>query len=253
LYSQIGNNRSFIADAKTFLGIQELYNGNTTDASADLVWVQENRQVDVMDYTLATYELSQLYRSPSAPPPPPTNQPPDVNQIIQQAQQGIPLTVDEVKILGQAHLSDDYIIGLIHQSHASYTLDATQVLQLTQAGISQSVINFMLATAQGGPSAQGGAPTQAGSLKVTTLLTGISISNQPKVGVGSGGQWQVDGGPWQTSGTILTGISVGRHVVSYSNVQGFITPGNQTVSIRANQTTSAVGTYFGIRLHFFGN
>lgn len=250
LYSQIGNNRSLVIDAKTFLGVQELYNGNTSAASADFAWVEENRQVDVMDYTLAAYELSHLSESPLPEPPLPpqnTNQPPGISPIIQQAQQGLPLTVDQVIALAHANLSDDFIKGLISQSHAYYRLDAAQILDLAHAGVSQSVISFMLAVPPGGAS------VQTGALKVTTTLTGISISTQPKFGTGSGGQWRVDDGPWQNSGMTLTGISVGKHIISFSDVQGFATPREQTVTIRANQTTSTTGIYFGIKLHPFGN
>jgi len=75
---------------------------------------------------------------------------------------------------------------------------------------------------------------QTGSLQVTIT---------PAEAVSAGAQWQVDGGSWHTSGDIQSGLSVGTHMVSFSDVSGWITPGNQNVTIFYNQTTNASGNY----------
>jgi hypothetical protein len=74
--------------------------------------------------------------------------------------------------------------------------------------------------------------TQTGSLEVTL--------NAP------GAQWAVDGGTLQSSGATVSGLSVGSHTVSYSDVSGWATPASQTISVSANQTTSVTGTYVAI-------
>jgi hypothetical protein len=60
------------------------------------------------------------------------------------------------------------------------------------------------------------------------------------------GQWAVDDGTWQSSGAMVSGLSIGTHTVSFSAVSGWTTPASKTISIAANQTTSASGTYVAI-------
>jgi hypothetical protein len=78
----------------------------------------------------------------------------------------------------------------------------------------------------------------------------LQITINPVAAVTAGAQWQVDGGPWQISGTTIAGVSVGSHTVSFSSINGWITPTNQTVTINPNQTTQVTGIYallsFGI-------
>lgn len=68
----------------------------------------------------------------------------------------------------------------------------------------------------------------AGSLQVTLSPTGA---------------WQVDGGAWYNSGTVLGNISVGTHTVSFQPQSGLITPAPATVSISQFQTNFLTGTY----------
>src|ERR1019366_7103385 len=76
---------------------------------------------------------------------------------------------------------------------------------------------------------------QTGSLQVTLSPAGA---------VSAGAQWQVDGGAWQSSGATVSGLAVGSgHTLAFKTVSGWTTPGNQTPTIIANQTTTATGTY----------
>jgi hypothetical protein len=61
-----------------------------------------------------------------------------------------------------------------------------------------------------------------------------------------GAQWSVDSGDFQTNGAIITGLSVGSHTVSFSSVDGWISPTNQTVAIAFEQTNAITGTYVAI-------
>jgi hypothetical protein len=78
------------------------------------------------------------------------------------------------------------------------------------------------------------APSPNGSLQVTILPTGA---------VTSGAQWQVDGGLFQPSGAAVVGLSVGSHTVSFTTVSGWSPPGNELVSVDADVTNTATGTY----------
>jgi hypothetical protein len=75
---------------------------------------------------------------------------------------------------------------------------------------------------------------ETGSLKVII---------SPNEVVSAGAQWNVAGGEWKNSGTTISGLIVGNHVVSFKDISGWSTPSNKTVSISSNQTTSTTGTY----------
>jgi hypothetical protein len=75
---------------------------------------------------------------------------------------------------------------------------------------------------------------QTGSLKVTIT---------PAAAVSAGAMWNVDEGSWQTSGTTLSGITVGSHVVYFAAIVGWPAPAPVPVTISNGKTTSATGTY----------
>jgi uncharacterized protein YukJ len=56
-------------------------------------------------------------------------------------------------------------------------------------------------------------------------------------------QWAVDNGAWQNSGTVVSGLSVGSHTVTFGPLSGWTAPASQTISISANQTNSITATY----------
>jgi hypothetical protein len=77
----------------------------------------------------------------------------------------------------------------------------------------------------------------------TTVNGSLQVTITPSGAVTAGAQWQVDNGAWQSSGAIVSGLSVGNHTVSFNTISGWNTPNGQTVSITANQTTPLTGTY----------
>ena len=78
-----------------------------------------------------------------------------------------------------------------------------------------------------------GAPLFAGSLKVNL---------GPSQAVTAGAQWRVDSGAWRTSGTTVSNLASGTHVVNYKSVSGWIAPADSSVSIGSG-TTTVTGTY----------
>jgi hypothetical protein len=86
----------------------------------------------------------------------------------------------------------------------------------------------------------------------TTTLTGIygavgygslKVDLSPAAAVSAGARWQVDGGALQSSGVTLSGLVVGNHILSFTNVSGWSTPTSKTVTVTANQTTTTTGIY----------
>ncbi|MCP4642504.1 MAG: 6-bladed beta-propeller, partial [bacterium] len=71
-----------------------------------------------------------------------------------------------------------------------------------------------------------------------TLQVGsLTVTIEPEAARTAGAQWRVDGGDWQNSGAIMTGLSVGAHTVSYNSVAGWNTPSDESVTITNGQLT----------------
>jgi hypothetical protein len=89
------------------------------------------------------------------------------------------------------------------------------------------------------------------TLNQLTTITGIYVAQTgslrvdlaPPSAIAAGGRWQVDGGPFQNSGTVISGLSVGSHTITFKPVDGWVTPANQTVTIILNQTIAAAAFY----------
>ncbi len=74
----------------------------------------------------------------------------------------------------------------------------------------------------------------SGSVKVT-----ISPANAISVGA----QWQVDGGTFFDSGTVVSNLLGGSHTISFKNIFGWVTPSAQLITISDNATNMVSGTY----------
>jgi hypothetical protein len=74
-----------------------------------------------------------------------------------------------------------------------------------------------------------------------TALLSVTIS--PAGAVSAGAQWNVDGGAWQSSGTILSGLAPGNHTVNFSTVAGYTSPGSQNVTTTIGTTTAITAVY----------
>ncbi len=91
-----------------------------------------------------------------------------------------------------------------------------------------------------------GANTNQGAAYVYVQSGSLTVTIGPSVAVNAGAMWNVDGGSWRTSGTTVSGITVGSHTVAFNNIAGWTTPPNQTANISDGQTTSLVGSYVQI-------
>jgi hypothetical protein len=81
----------------------------------------------------------------------------------------------------------------------------------------------------------------------TIASTGsLQVTISPAGAVSAGAQWQVDGGVFQNSGATVGNLSTGSHTLSFKSVSGWTTPSSQTVTINANSTTGASGTYVAV-------
>lgn len=67
-------------------------------------------------------------------------------QTYVRVDQGQPLTVNDVKALSQARVSDDAIITEIQRSRSVFNLSAADIIDLKKAGVNERVIDFMINT-----------------------------------------------------------------------------------------------------------
>lgn len=108
-------------------------------------------------------------------------------------QQNQPLTVDDVKALVRAKVSDDVIITQIQNSHAVYHLSPQDIIDLHTAGVSDRVVNFMIATINTPPPP----PTEVVNSDEPPAPPSETVVVAPGPGyVWIGGEWQWNGVGW---------------------------------------------------------
>ena len=59
------------------------------------------------------------------------------------------------------------------------------------------------------------------------------------------GKWRIDNGEWNASGATVE-TTVGEHTVSFQNMEGYVTPENQTITLAAGERLSNVVAYEGV-------
>jgi hypothetical protein len=117
------------------------------------------------------------------------------------------------------------------------TQSGTVIATIPAGAAQDGAANASLASTSSDNSVTYNVPPQTGSMQVSLAPAGA---------VSAGAQWQVDGGAWQNSVATVSGLSIGSHPVVFKTVSGWTTPGNQNVTVNANQTTPATGTYVAI-------
>ncbi|MBF0291313.1 MAG: S8 family serine peptidase [Nitrospinae bacterium] len=86
----------------------------------------------------------------------------------------------------------------------------------------------------------GATTTATGTYTAMTGLGSLKVNTSP---AWAGGEWSVDYGAWQASGTTVTGLSAGSHTVMFNTVVDYTVPRDQIVTIRNGQITTITGTY----------
>ncbi len=65
----------------------------------------------------------------------------------------------------------------------------------------------------------------------------VQVNIGPAGAAEAGAKWQIDGGSWQNSTAILSGLAYGEHVISYNDANGWMGPDDEQVFVYSNQTT----------------
>ena len=69
-------------------------------------------------------------------------------------------------------------------------------------------------------------------------LAQLSITLTP-----SSGQWRIDSGAWQASGTTVANLASGTHVVDYSSLTQYAAPASESVTLAAGQSLALNRSY----------
>jgi len=85
--------------------------------------------------------------------------------------------------------------------------------------------------------------TATGTYAFVGQTGSLQVMISPPGAITAGAMWQVDGGAFQNSGAIVSGLSASNHTVAYEAVSGFITPSNQSVTITTGFTNLITGIY----------
>jgi len=162
------------------------------------------------------------------------------------------LVLSGTTLYGTAHLGGKYGFGTVFSVSTSGT-DFTPLSSLgegtygawPEAPLTLSGSELYGTTVFGG-NGNTGAVFDLSLSGVTVQQGSLQVEIEPIGAVGSGAQWQVDGGASFPTEQVVNGLSVGKHTVSFSTVNGWKTPANQTVSISANSTKEITGTYVAL-------
>jgi hypothetical protein len=74
--------------------------------------------------------------------------------------------------------------------------------------------------------------------RVYTNESALIVNLTPAVG-----QWRIDGGPWQNSGTRVGQLTQGNHTVEYSDVSGYFAPGSETIFLSSGTDRTIARSY----------
>jgi hypothetical protein len=84
------------------------------------------------------------------------------------------------------------------------------------------------------------------SLQISSMAAqngSLQVAIIPQAAVVAGAKWQVDSGQLQSSGIIVSNLSSGSHTVSFTSINGWTSPANQTVIVNPDSTAIVSGTY----------
>ncbi len=106
--------------------------------------------------------------------------------VVVAAPQGQPLSIADIKAMAKAGVGDDIIINQIINTHSVYNLDANDIIDLKNGGVSDKVITYMMNT---------GANVVASQAPPPPPTQVVAASPGPNY-VWVDGDWTWNGGAW---------------------------------------------------------
>ncbi len=100
--------------------------------------------------------------------------------------QGQPLGIADIKAMAKAGVGDDIIINQINNTHSVYNLDANDIIDLKNGGVSEKVITYMMNTGANVVASQAPPPPQ----------TEVVVASPGPDYMWVDGEWAWNGGAW---------------------------------------------------------
>ena len=72
---------------------------------------------------------------------------------------------------------------------------------------------------------------------------GLKVNLSPVSAVNAGAKWQVDGYALQNSGSVVSNLAAGLHILTFATVTAWTAPSAEMVTVPAGITNTATGTY----------
>jgi hypothetical protein len=113
-------------------------------------------------------------------------------QTYQRIETRQPLSVSDVKALSAARVNDDVIISQIRSTGTSFHLSSADIIDLSNSGVSQRVIEFMINT-QGNASSAAPQPVTVAQAPPQPVVETVVVAPGPGY-VWVGGEWAWRGG-----------------------------------------------------------
>jgi outer membrane lipoprotein SlyB len=125
-------------------------------------------------------------------------------ETLVRVDQGQPLGVADIKAMAKAGVSDEVIISQIRNSHTVYHLSTSDIIDLKNSGVSEPVIDFMINTASGNPTASVAPPPPPPPDEKAVVVDqpppppveDVVVESPGPDYVWIGGSWVWDGGRW---------------------------------------------------------
>jgi len=81
------------------------------------------------------------------------------------------------------------------------------------------------------------------TVSVSQATGSLAVTITPREAIDAGAQWRVDGGDWQNSGGMISGLTATQHTLEFKDINGWTRPDSQSVAIQTGQTATLIGTY----------
>lgn len=75
----------------------------------------------------------------------------------------------------------------------------------------------------------------------------VQVVLEPQDVVGKGASWRIDGGDWGHSGAAISNLVIGAHELSFSNVDGWASPGNRIIHLLPDQLLALSASYSSVQ------
>lgn len=161
------------------------------------------------------------------------------------ASESISLTAGQSLTLSRSYTQLSQLIVTLAPGSAQWRIDsgAWQASGVTLANLTPGAhtVDYAALAGYTVPASESVTLTSGQTLSINRSyiqLAQLSVTLTP-----SWGQWNIDGGAWQASGSTVQNLSPGSHTISYSTLTNNTSPATETITLAAGQSLSLARSY----------